>query len=174
MSIINLHVTACLSVEKLNAQPHYSKASPVLSANSVSHQTVINGTWHVGSSGILCVIVTGAREMRSQWSYIGSDLDTTEVSIATEDCVDCRREECIREAERMAGLNSTHPPAAIVGKWESPCFGVTPSTVSFMSFVRVANATFADSGDYVVNFTRKVVEFSSSYQVKVGEICCIG
>ena len=111
--------------------------------------------------------------MRSQWSYNGSDLDITEVSIATEDCVDCRREECIREAEKMAGLNSTHPPAAIVGKWESPCFGVTPSTVSFMSFVRVANATFADSGDYVVNFKRKgLVEFSSSYQVKVGELCC--
>ena len=168
---MSLSISYCLSVEKPNAQPQYSKASPVLSANSDRNQTVI---WHVGSSGILCVIVTGAREMRSQWSYNGSDLDITEVSIATEDCVDCRREECIREAERIAGLNSTHPPAAIVGKWESPCFGVTPSTVSFMSFVRVANATFADSGDYVVNFKRKVVEFSSSYQVKVGEICCIG
>jgi len=158
-----------LSVENAQAQPQYSKAlPPLLSAGSVRLE------WHVGSSGILCVVVTGARDIRSQWSYNGLDLSTTEVSIATEKCVDCRQEECIREAERKAGLNSTHPPMAIVGKWETPCFGVAPLTISWMSFVRVGSAALADSGNYVVNYfeghgTR---DFSHSYNVTVGEQSC--
>ena len=116
------------------------------------------------------MVVTGGRETRSEWSYNGSHLNSTEVSIATEDCVDCRRDECIREAERKAGLSSTHHPVAIVGKWETPCFGGTPTTISLMSFVRVPNATLRDSGDYIINFERnRFLEFSHLYNVTVGE-----
>ena len=126
--------------------------------------------WHAGSSGILCVVVTGGREIMSEWSYNGSHLNSTEVSIATEDCVDCRRDECIREAERKAGLSSTHRPVAIVGKWETPCFGGAPTTISLMSFVRVPNATLRDSGDYIIKFERnRFLEFSHLYNVTVGE-----
>ena len=162
-----------MSVENEYTQPQYSKARPpLLSAGSVGLERS-EVKWHVGSSGILCVVVTGARDTRSQWSYNGLDLSTTEVSIATEKCVDCRQEECIREAERKAGLNSTHPPMAIVGKWETPCFGVAPSTISSMSFVRVGSAALGDSGNYVVNFERHgTLDFSHSYNVTVGEQSC--
>ena len=108
--------------------------------------------------------------MRSQWSYKGTDLDIIEVPIATERCTDCRQKECIKEAERMAGLNSTHPPAAIVGRWETPCFGQEPSTITLMSFVRVADANLEDSGDYVVQFTQIITEFRQEYHVTVGEL----
>ena len=161
-----------LSVEKVETQPQYSKARPVLPAGSLTRETS-NVIWHAGSSGILCVVVNGGRETRSEWSYNGSHLNSTEVSIATEDCVDCR-EECIQEAERKAGLDPTHHPVAIVGKWETPCFGVAPTTINLMSFVRVPNATLRDSGDYAVKFMRRgAVEFSHSYDVTVGEIFCL-
>ena len=161
----------CLSVDKEYTQPQYSKARPpLLSPGSVRLERS-EVKWHVGSSGILCVVVTGARHTRSQWSYNGLDLSTTEVSITTEKCVDCRQEECIREAERKAGLNSTHPPMAIVGKWETPCFGVAPSTISQMTFVRVASAALGDSGNYTVNYFEQhgTRDFCHSYNVTVGE-----
>ena len=162
----------CLSVGIEYTQTQYSKARPpLLSDGSVSLERS-EVKWHVGSSGILCVVVTGPRDARSQWSHNGLDLSTTEVSITTEKCVDCRQEECVRDAERKAGLNSTHPPMAIVGKWETPCFGVAPSTISIMSFVRVGSAALGDSGNYVVNFERHGThDFSHSYNVTVGEIC---
>ena len=158
-----------VEIEQVQAQ--YSKAKPVLPHNSLTHKTS-EDLWHVGSSGILCVVLTGAREIRSEWSYNGTELDTAEVSITTEDCVDCRREECIREAEQKARLKSIHRPVASVGKWKTPCFGVAPDTVSLMSFVRVPNATLQDSGDYIVNIKRNgLPEFSHLYHVTVGERC---
>ena len=70
----------------------------------------------------------------------------------------------------MARLNSTHPPVAIVGRWETPCFGTAPSTITLMSFVRVADANLEDSGDYVVQFTQIITEFRQEYHVTVGEL----
>ena len=114
--------------------------------------------------------VEGSRKTKPLWKYNGTGLNIIEVPIATERCTDCRQKECIKEAERMAELNSTHPPVAIVGRWETPCFGPAPSTITLMSFVRVADANLEDSGDYVVQFTKKITQFSQEYQVTVGEL----
>ena len=60
---------------------------------------------------------------------------------------------------------------AIVGKWETPCFGVAPSTISQMTFVRVASAALGDSGNYTVNYFEQhgTRDFCHSYNVTVGE-----
>ena len=52
----------------------------------------------------------------------------------------------------------------------TPCFGQEPSTITLMSFVRVADANLEDSGDYVVHFTQEITEFSQEYHVTVGEL----
>lgn len=155
-----------LSLGNSNVRPQYSEASPTLKPNTLQ-------TWplKVGSSDILCVTVHGSRETEVQWSYNETQLDIFEVPIATENCTYCRREECIREAERMAGVNSTHRPVAIVGRWQTPCFGPEPSNISLMSFMRVADANLNDTGEYVVKFIQTTATFTQVYQVTVGELC---